>query len=104
MREQFEKLPEIAELLIEAQFDEQTGEYVSYWSHNSGYLNGAWYTFQEQQKKIDQLVGVINAGLKIEQSMSDQIHSLKEKINATIEYLDSTDGLVWYAQIKDILK
>ena len=76
MREEFEKLPEIAELLIEAQFDEQTGEYVSYWSHNSGYLNGAWYAYQEQQKKIDK----------------------------AIEYLDSIEGLVWYEQIKDILK
>lgn len=59
MREQFEKLPEIAELLIEAQFDEQTGEYVSYWSYKSGYLNGAWYAFQEQQKKIDEIVGIV---------------------------------------------
>lgn len=55
MREQFEKLPEIAELLIEAQFDEQTGEYVSYWSYKSGYLNGAWYAYQEQQAEIDEL-------------------------------------------------
>ncbi len=55
MREEFEKLPEIAELLIEAQFDELTGEYVSYWSYKSGYLNGAWYAYQEQQKKIDKL-------------------------------------------------
>lgn len=60
MREQFEKLPEIAELLIEAQFDEQTGEYVSYWSYKSGYLNGAWYAYQEQQKKIDKVRELLN--------------------------------------------
>ena len=56
MREEFEKLPKIAELLIEAQFDEQTGEYVSHWSYKSGYLNGAYYAYQEQQKKIDSML------------------------------------------------
>lgn len=59
MREQFEKLPEIAQLLIEAVFNDQTGEYVSYYAYRTGYLNGAWYAFQEQQKKIDEIVGIV---------------------------------------------
>ena len=57
MREQFEKLPEIAEILKyneKSYFDEATGEYVSQYSYLSGYLNGAWYAFQEQQQKINE--------------------------------------------------
>ena len=55
-REEFEAMPEIAEILKyneKSYFDEATGEYVSQYSYLSGYLNGAWYAFQEQQKKID---------------------------------------------------
>lgn len=60
MREQFEKLPRIAGILVE------TGVYYSYTNerytscyekgHESylcGFVNGAWYAYQEQQKKID---------------------------------------------------
>lgn len=68
------------------------------------YVDGAWYAYQEQQKKIDQLLDIINTGLRIEHNMKNQIHSLKEKIDTAIEYLDSIEGLVWYEQIKDILK
>ena len=57
MREQFEKLPEIADSL---------SEHVvfvgnKYTTPNPGFydlvnwLNGAWYAYQEQQKKIDDL-------------------------------------------------
>ena len=72
MREEFEKLPEIAELLIEAQFDEQTGEYVSYWSYKSGYLNGAWYAYQEQQKKIN---GALDIACKLQYSNGERIYN-----------------------------
>ena len=63
MREQFEKLPEIAKILKyneKSYFDEATGEYVSQYSYLSGYLNGAWYAFQEQQEKIARLQSALD--------------------------------------------
>ena len=110
MREEFEKLPNICSLINDLIFDDDSNEYVAKiqnpFEHDSNecFVNGAWYAYQEQQKKIEGLVNIINTGLKIEQNMSNQIHSLKEKIDTAIEYLDSIEGLVWYEQIKDIPK
>ena len=59
MREQFEKLPEIAAHIHNVIFDISCDEYLpkkmGYVIHefSAYYLNGAWYAFQEQQKKID---------------------------------------------------
>ena len=55
-REKFEALPEIAEILKykeQSYFDKNTGEYVSLYSYKTGFLNGAWMAFQEQQIKLD---------------------------------------------------
>lgn len=81
MREEFEKLPEIAVHLNHGNvFWSESGQtYASEFQALhivACYVNGAWYAYQEQQKKIDK----------------------------AIEYLDSIEGLVWYEQIKDILK
>lgn len=79
MREQFEKLPGIAERLHTVVYNEDFNQYHAAMI-NSGlsvkYIQGAWYAFQEQQKKIDKAT----------------------------EYLDSIEGLVWYEQIKELLK
>ncbi len=109
MREEFEKLPKIANIIPKDSafmFSEEDNRYFDYDDTREieGFINGAWYTYQEQQKKIEQLLEIINAGLKIEQNMNNQIHSLKEKIDTAIEYLDSIEGLVWYEQIKELLK
>ena len=62
MREQFEKLPEIARLIEKRNmiFNEELSRYgaLGYVDHLSliddiGFVSGAWYAFQEQQKKID---------------------------------------------------
>lgn len=107
MREEFESLPEIAEHLEGATWSDATQRYVAkYVNHyrSAMFLNGAWCAYQEQQKKIEQLLDIINTGLEIERNMNNQIHSLKEKIDKAIEYLDSIEGLVWYEQIKELLK
>ena len=79
MREQFEKLPEISWRLKQSnhRYNAQVGlyEFETDFS-NEHYVNGAWYAYQEQQKKIDK----------------------------AIEYLDSVEGLVWYEQMKELLK
>ena len=57
-REKFEKLPEIAERLHTVFYNEDLNQYHAAMI-NSGlsvkYIQGAWYAFQEQQKKIDAL-------------------------------------------------
>lgn len=81
MREEFEKLPEIKERL-DMKCVHFNGKWYATNPHmgnsfaTASYLNGAYYAHQEQQKKIDK----------------------------AIEYLDSTEGLVWYEQIKELLK
>ncbi len=65
MREQFEKLPEIAEILNRNQFlfNEDKNQYyiIGFASDTQkvcdvNFIGGAWYAFQEQQKKIDSLL------------------------------------------------
>lgn len=55
-REKFEKLPEIAERLHTVFYNEDLNQYHAA-TINSGlfvrYIQGAWYAFQEQQKKLD---------------------------------------------------
>ena len=84
MREEFEKLPEISERLHTVVYNEDLNQYHAAMI-NSGlsvkYIQGAWYAYQEQQKKIEQLLDIIKTGLKIEHNMNNQIHSLKDKIN-----------------------
>lgn len=56
MREQFEKLPEIAEILNSnggGYYKENTNSYHHCNIYYDKYLNGAWYAYQEQQKRID---------------------------------------------------
>jgi len=65
MREQFEKLPEIKEMLLnndELKWCYETNRYINhrvFQDAETGYINGAWYAFQEQQKKIDAVFNAI---------------------------------------------
>ena len=69
MREQFEKLPEIKGTIFEYKheviFDESENKYTTpcYSTFEPEYvyfLNGAWYAFQEQQKKIDGALKILD--------------------------------------------
>lgn len=68
MREPFEKLPEIAELVDQFDFSEDTNTYhVRYDDmYNDGkrldvmYLVGAWYAFQEVHKELEAQQKIIN--------------------------------------------
>ena len=61
MREQFEKLPEI-EALLEYLYFENNHYYSKYEDARDDemFVDGAWYAFQEQQKKIDVLSKHLN--------------------------------------------
>lgn len=66
MREQFERLPEIAQLIEEGKEDNlvfipETNKYdaemyITFTPDYVHYLNGAYYAHQEQQKKIDSML------------------------------------------------
>ena len=61
MREQFEKLPSIAVHLNHGNvfFSEDKQAYASEFSSLhfvACFVNGAWYAYQEQQKKIDAII------------------------------------------------
>ena len=68
MRGQFEKLPEVHKKLKDLHptivwFSDQENEYASSFEGFQNmviWLNGAWYAYQEQQKKIDALQGKIS--------------------------------------------
>ena len=71
IREEFEKLEEIANLISES--DAYFADEFIYFCDNDfacGYLNGAWYAFQEQQKKID---GILSLVCKLQYSSGDRI-------------------------------
>lgn len=64
MREQFEKLPEIARLIREYNAVYVQWRYDCSNSVITGYLNGAWRTYQEQQKKIDSMLDHVCGSFK----------------------------------------
>ena len=62
-REEFEKLNEIAEILNRnggGYYKERTNDYHHCNLYFDKFLNGAWYAFQEQQKKIDEIVKLVH--------------------------------------------
>ena len=68
MREQFEKLPEIKEMLLnndELKWCYETNRYINhrvFQDAETGYINGAWYAFQEQQTKINAVLQYLDTG------------------------------------------
>ena len=67
IREEFERLPSIKVFLPNFEFNEEINEYVRSGSYHQpeyslGFFNGAWYAFQEQQKKIDGAIKYLSRG------------------------------------------
>ena len=70
LRKDFEKLPEIAKILLhdcsEVFFCEDINEYKNnrvFWDSEIGFINGAWYAYQEQEKLVSFLYAAINDAL-----------------------------------------
>ena len=83
MREEFEKLPEIAHILMDedTHWCKKRGMYVNqrvFQDSITGYLNGAWMAYQEQQKKIDSL----------EKELKSANETIKSKSNYTVKWGD----------------
>ena len=97
-REEFEKLDEIAETIKNGiYYDEKSN---SYWSAvGASYvslarINGAWYAFQEQQKRIDAIKAEINrAVLSLRNEFNlwaddnEQFHAIEAQIEQLEELL-----------------
>lgn len=63
MRDKFEKLPEIKDILHTVIFNDQFNNYHDAMINSSPsvyFIRGAWYAFQEQQKKIDAIAQLVN--------------------------------------------
>ena len=63
IREEFEKSEHLKERLAICWYDEKIGCYLSIQMcdyASASYLNGAWHAFQEQQKKIDEIVKLVH--------------------------------------------
>jgi hypothetical protein len=56
LRKQFEVLPEINKKIVSYKISFDEGSYNSPFSHINEWMNGAWWAFQQQQKKIDSLL------------------------------------------------
>lgn len=65
MRSEFEKLPEIKMFINAFELDMISNEYKykdgkGFGDHALGFFNGAWYAYQEQQKRIDEAMRLLN--------------------------------------------
>lgn len=89
MRNEFEKLPDIANILINSEFgfNENINQYFhpNHTEHRLSYafLMGSWYAFQEQQKKID---------------------SIKNKLSDIYDLADETNICKVLDEIQELLK
>ena len=78
-REEFEKLTEIADSLSEHIYFGGDGFYHSSLVNFQGlvnWLNGAWYAFQEQQKKIDAIKNILSDELEYDEVLVEKIKEL----------------------------
>ena len=61
-REEFEALPEVKDRLKSCYYSDKHNCYLAHYFYDhatAAYLNGAYYAFCEQKKKIDLLLGAI---------------------------------------------
>ena len=83
-REEFEKLTEIAEIFKGLHptiiwFCDKSNKYATSFSGFNDrviWLNGAWYVFQEQQKKIDAIKNILSDELEYDEVLIEKIKEL----------------------------
>lgn len=91
MREQFEKLPEIASILDGLHhtivwFGDDNKYHTSF-NFDVSFINGAWYAFQEQQKQLDlinQYTAAQGESIKI---LNDERIKQQKKIDEALKHL-----------------
>lgn len=104
LKEKFEGLPHIKEKLDGLDLDVRDWLYVAKNPSNADHVadmhwvNGAWYAYQEQQKKIDSLIEMANHEIerfKFEKEKDDVAKGISIAYRSIIYHLDN---------IKDFLK
>lgn len=100
MREQFENMPEVHKKLKELHptivwFSDQENEYASSFNGFQSmviWLNGAWYAYQEQQKKIDAITKQRDSFIKAHHIAMNDVCENKAKIDE-LQKLRSLDEM-----------
>ena len=99
-REEFEKFPEIAERLHTVFYNEDLNQYHAAMI-NSGlsvkYIHGAWYAFQEQQKKLDRYRDEIKDHL-------EHIDELQARVDEALRHVVDHGGYDDLTHVISILK
>ena len=93
MRGQFENMPEVHKKLKDLHptivwFSDQENEYASSFDGFQSmviWLNGAWYTYQEQQKKIDAITKQRDSFIKAHHIAMNDVCENKDKIDEVNE-------------------
>ncbi|MGE9796833.1 hypothetical protein [Acinetobacter baumannii] len=85
-REEFEKLPGISTFLPGFKFNEATNEYerseeFTLPEYTLGFFNGAWYAFQHQRAKVEEL--------------QKRVGKLQARINNSLEKMDAESSNSW---------
>lgn len=90
MREEFEKLPDIKRkmaMLIKYDADSEMYKYMGvsideFYAAKLNFINGAWYAYQEQQKKINFLNMKLEANKCVSSKRREEVLCRDSKINA----------------------
>lgn len=101
MRGQFEKLPEVYKKLKELHptivwFSDQENKYASSFEGFQGmviWLNGAWYAYQEQQKKINAITKQRDSFIKAHHIAMNDVCENKAKIDELQTRIDSLTNI-----------
>lgn len=107
MRDQFEKLPEIADSLSEHIYFGSDNLYHSALINFQGlvnWLNGAWYAFQEQQKKIDAIEKELEIRKQGASIMSWHREQILDMCESALRCSESIELNSVIGEIKEILK
>ncbi|HAV5336624.1 TPA: hypothetical protein JI084_15775 [Acinetobacter baumannii] len=101
-REEFEKLPGISTFLPGFKFNEATNEYerseeFTLPEYTLGFFNGAWYAFQHQQAKVDELqnnINLLNEALDIKEQLNQKLREREDELQKQLsEYIFVSETL-----------
>ena len=103
MREQFEKLPEIKEMLLnndELKWCYETNRYINhrvFQDAETGYINGARYAFQEQQKSHQQEIERLKTELLAAEA---EIARLQSRVDGAMDFYNTAKSDVNIGMIR----
>ena len=109
MREQFENLPRVKPILRLVKYSESSDGYdpldqKSIYEKYADWLNGAWYTFQEHQKKIDALEKELEIRKQGASIMSWHREQILDMCESALRCSESIELNSVVGEIKELLK